>query len=859
MKKPAFDPTQPAEPVKPAFDPSQPFESVSGKPTEDSNDLLKAETFARSVAEGWTPFGVSEPAISSVTAVLGNLLASGADAEDLKDFFSKSIDVARIQKKYQSDVERRRELEKQFPGPAISGEVLGALVPSPAGYLAKGITAVAKGVSPAIKGAEKISKTAGAAIEGALQAGVQEAGKQAIQVPTGFITPEEQQSILGTAAFGAKLGGGIRGGIEAAKVAGGAGKTVLGAMLGPTQKTIESYLADPQSLERAKSPAQIKTLVDQTVSKIQDDIRSGELSVEKAKEVLAEAKTRFSETVQGKRADISDAFADARQKLQIAKEEALRPIKQAVVPQEIKQDVIETGAAIRKKVGEESQKSYLILDEMQAMVKRGEAPAANLGDIPARIKNIQDSLKIAGKVAQDEEAKAAFRMLNKYRSDYSHLWKENVAWPQVKQILQSIDRDLRTFGNQQNSAQFSEMKVRKLMELRSNLDELVKSTSDELGLGYREQMQRVSGLRDLQERLGTVMGREETLAGRLDGLWRPSKSADVQTLIEAGEQVGIDLKTPLQSFIRTKTMATNEGALRDIVSELPEAAAVRQLEQTRAMMRRPGGAEMLARQEARDVQQAQMRLQAARQSAEEAKRAMQELGPFSRVDSNINAIKTAVTEKNPQFQVYLENLSKASGRDFGQMIDDLRIAEGFSKEFTQGSRRVNLFGALGAGAYAIATGDPIAMAVAGGLGAAAGGMMDRFGGKVTQKVLDFAIKVRGWPTVQKINQGLADMPPEVRNYVLQDVVRSASMIRNETFRIDEREKQNIYDDIKFSDLDAVSKAQALEQMNKTGTVSGKTVQSIMLGKKPPKMPIVPEKKNTLEEDRPDVLRRMSEQ
>ena len=306
-------------------------------------------------------------------------------------------------------------------------------------------------------------------------------------------------------------------------------------------------------------------------------------------------------------------------------------------------------------------------------------------------------------------------------------------------------------------------------------------------------------------------------------------------------------------------MATNEGAIREIVSGLPEAGSVRQLEQTRAMISRPGGLEALARPEARAVQQAQMRLEAARRAAEEAKRALQDLGPFGRVDSNINAVRTAVTERNPQYQVYLENLSKASGKDFGQMIDDLRVAEGFSKEFTQGSRRVNMFGAIGAGIYGTVTGDPVAMAVAGGLGAAAGGMMDRFGGKVAQKVLDFAINVRGWPTVQKVNQALSDLSPEVRNYVLQDVVRSASLIKNETIRISESQRQAIYQDIKTSDLDAVSKSKALEQMNKTGTVAGQTVSAIMLGKKAPKIPVVPEKRSTLEQDRPDVLRRMAEQ
>jgi len=814
------------------------------------------ETAGRSVLEGVTS-GISEPAISGVNAVLGNLIESGFDAESLKDFFSKSIDTARIEKEFSRDVERRRALEKQMPGTALTSEIIGSLSPvGPASWIAKGATKAAQAIVPAIKGVDVVSRVGKAGAEAALSGAGMEAAKQAAQVPTGFITPEEQLNILETGEFGAKIGGGIA--ATGAALRGGAklGKMTLGALLGPSMKTIEKYLADPETLARAKSPAQIKALVDETVAKVEADIRDGKLSVEKAKETLDDAKKIYSDTVQAKKADIADAFADAKQNLRFAQEEALRPIKQARPPVELKQDVLDAAAEIKKRVGEESKKSYEILDQMQALVKRGEAPSANLGDIPDRIKAIQDTLRIGTKVAPDEESKAAFRLLNQYREQWGHLWKETVQWPQVKQIVQAIDRDIRKFSDRQNPAQFSDLKVAKLMDLRTSIDNLVKSTSDDLGLGYTKQMKQVSDLRKLQSKMDNFIGREQSLQGKLDGIWRPSKSEDAKLLADIGDQVGIDLRSPIENYIQTKKTALNPAAIREIVEGLPESEALRKLEQTRAAIKRPGGVEALARGEARAVQTAEMKLAQARASAEEAQKALKDLGPFARPDSNISAIRTAVAERNPQYDLYLKNLTSASGQDFAQMIDDLRVAEGFAKEFTQGSKRVNLFGAIGAGTLGVATGDPVAIAIATGFGAIAGGMMDRFGGKVTQLALDGIIKIRGMPTVQKLNQALSGLPDEVKEYVVRDLVRAATMVRNENVRVDAAQMEQTYQDIKASKMDAVSKSKALEQMEKTGTINSEVIKKIMLDQSP-SAPIRKQQpsKRALEADKPDALRR----
>ena len=118
---------------------------------------------------------------------------------------------------------------------------------------------------------------------------------------------------------------------------------------------------------------------------------------------------------------------------------------------------------------------------------------------------------------------------------------------------------------------------------------------------------------------------------------------------------------------------------------------------------------------------------------DKAQQELKNLGPFARPATNISAIKTAVLDKNPEYVKYLENLTKISGEDFKSLIDDLRTAEEFNKEFRIGSRNVNLWGlGTGAAVYGL-TGDPTTSLIIAGLGGGFGGLIDRFGPIVTGK------------------------------------------------------------------------------------------------------------------------------
>jgi hypothetical protein len=241
---------------------------------------------------------------------------------------------------------------------------------------------------------------------------------------------------------------------------------------------------------------------------------------------------------------------------------------------------------------------------------------------------------------------------------------------------------------------------------------------------------------------------------------------------------------------------------------------------------------------------------------EEARTKLAELGPFGREMSNYNAIRGAVAGRNPAYEESLKALSKASGQDFVQMVNDLRLAESFSKDFTQGSRNVNFFSIIAGGLTAGATGSLTAGAVLAGLGAGVGKFMDKFGGVATQKVLDKYLQIQGMPTVRKLQAALNDLPPVVKDYAIADFVRAVSQVKQEQIAVDPAQLSIVYQDIKSSDMDTVSKAKALEQLNSSQTVDSETMKKAMLGIKPPVISVKVESKDTLKEDRPDVLKAM---
>lgn len=181
------------------FAPPSLSEVAASKPQDDTSLLDKIETAGRSVAKGMT-FGLSEPAISGINALIGHAIEPKQSISDL----------------YNTDVLRRRDLEKKLPGTDLGGEIAGAFMPTSAPSLAfnasEALIKSAGNEAPALAKvlAEKGLLGTGARIakgvtQGAALTGVDLGAKKIALEPTGFASDEEMPSAKDTLTNSAKI------------------------------------------------------------------------------------------------------------------------------------------------------------------------------------------------------------------------------------------------------------------------------------------------------------------------------------------------------------------------------------------------------------------------------------------------------------------------------------------------------------------------------------------------------------------------------------------------------------------------------------------------------------------------------
>jgi predicted XRE-type DNA-binding protein len=919
MAKPAFDPTKPFEPAaKPAFDPSKPFEVV--QEPEGPGFAEKFETGARSALEGIT-LGASEPVISGINAFVGNLISAGFNAEDIGEFAKQAVSSEAIKQEYERDISRRRKLEAELPEVAIpseiAGGVLGGLATGGAGTAAKALTLPMRAVEGLAGAAGKVVPTAigSAAARGAVSAAGAEAVKGLAQVPTGVALPEEI-SVTGAAQFGGLLGGGLTAAGKGIQAAVKGAPKVLSALGGVSTEAIEQYLKDPAALTRAKSPEQIKDSLDNFVDQLQQGVEQGKLSQEQAQKALDAAKSELkdavekrtnkfqlakvetAETLRGAKSELREAVEKRTKEFQLAKFDAAElsrtaqaKLNEAIRTQKEDTKAILTGAktalrdqtvdavsALKEKVKAGSAQSYKILEQSGRVVQVQPAKEA--------AKNALDELKVQGKAPTAGASAEAYKKIQKYLNDLGR-YKNLLSTKDAKKKIQQLDQDWLAAVE---AGDFTTSEQQALRSIRAAFDEQLKSIPE-----YAEIMKQVSANTDLLSRANKAFGTLEKAGTKIARIDLPQADLERALLIELGQATERPFE---QSITRLKTgglqlqpgrieaqlageplgleAAQVERALKDMarpgaleqaimpIEQGPLGLKAAQVERTLKAMGRPGALEQAIAPIEQGplgfaVGEAEQKLAARQIELKQAQQKIKDLGPFARPLSNISAIRTAVTGKNPEYRNFLQSLSQMSGEDFVQYVDDLRLGEAFQKEFRIGSRNVNLW-ALGSGAavYGI-TGDPTSALVVAGLGGGFGGLVDRFGPAMTQKILDGYLKVQGMPTVQKVEAAFAGMPKEVISQMKNDLIRSVSVADKEEVLIDPVEAESVRLDVMTSDLSAVQKAKMVKAI-----ASGKPVQSddlaaVMLGKKgKPSMYIQKPQKEDLKIDRPDVLKALEQ-
>jgi len=825
----------------------------------------KIETAARSALEGAT-FGVSEPVISGVNSVIGNLIDSGFEAEGLKDFFSKSIDSVRLKKEFEQDVARRRGLEAQLPGVSLASEIGGALV-TPMG-LGKGVATVGKAavagveralapvleVAPVTKLLPEALAQAGRRIAEASATGVAgDALKQAVEVPTGFMKPEERLDLgqVGTSAAA------LTGALEAIPLVGKAikaqGKKLLSALGGVSEEGINNYLKDPQALVRAKSPSQIKDTLDNFVSELIDEVEKGKLSVSQGQILLNEAKASLDAEVKSRlqefrsqKFDATLAKKEAQQSFNEAAKLAKKDLSSALSADKLalRDDVVLAIDNLKQKVKQDSVESYKILQESGRVISVKPAIEA--------AKSALNDLKIQGKRPEAGASAKAYDQIESYFTDLKR-YKNILTTSDAKKKIQQLDQD---YIASLTAGEFTDLTQRALRSIRSAFDNQLKDIPE-----YAKIMSQLSSNTELLSQSNKAFGNLEKASSRLAKIESIDRDLDRQLLTNLGNATNRPFEQRLID-IQQKSQGLTPESIQSALVKTPEASELRKANLLYEKMSRPELPEkirqsILTGEKAIDVQQASQNLLNQQQMLQTAQEKLKSIGPFGRPASNISAIKTAVSQKNPEYDKYLKTLSNLSEQDFNQYINDLRITEQFQKEFRIGSRNVNLWSlGAGAGVYAL-TGDPTSSLIIAGLGGNFGALIDKFGPRMTQKILDKYIQVKGIPTLQKIDQIFKDLPTEVKNYAKQDLVRAYTIMQAEPLIIDDSNKFDIIQDIKNSNLPSTIKAKNIKNINNNKAIDSLVLSNIGIGQKPKMgvaVPVPSQENSVLKEDRPEMLK-----
>lgn len=798
-----------------------------------------AETFGRSIPEALT-LGVSEPVIGGANAVLSHVQnAAFGDAD--------WTDTSDIGKEYDKDVAHRRQMKDDHAVADIAGQVFGSVIPTPSSALkagkvldalnlgnkvSKAVGIGAKALSPEGKTVlSSLGRVAVAGADSAAQALAQEGVRRGIESETGYIKPEDQlPSMTDVAATGAKFGAGLKALPELAGQAGRLGKGIAQVYGRVAPENVEAYLKDPEAIRSAPSMAVVKEKLDGVVQNLRDAVDEGKLDHADAKTAMAYAQQQVNNLVSEnknlinqEKFEIRQSLKDAVKDFDYAKKEKLSEVQQARYPV-IADDVLDSVENIKKQVSDLSSESYRILGEEKGKL--------DISKLPSKLEKIKNDMKVGG-VSFSRSKSAAHDKVMQYQERFQELvdnTKGKLSFPEVKAIIQDIDNDIADASNSQ-SVHFSNDSYNALMKIRGVLDSDLKTRV----AGYKEIMGETSGMLKKFEKFTKAFGSREKSAAALQNIGSNKNQLNRELLGDLGTHTGKDFVSPLDEYMATKAQTATPIAKEETFKQLPEFDRYQSAVKENAMASRPGFRQemidkaMTVSPEAQELRKAQGTFGSATQKLTAANEALQ---PYKMIkpETSQNFIKSLMFD--PEKQMYrrqvLKDLDLASDTDFEQIINNMRVKESFERSSMNGSSNVNTWAALSA-AFGTAFGGPAGGIMAAGPGAAFGKIMDVFGPRITRSALDGILKIKGIPTVKKIDHFLADLPDDLRTMLKDDLVRAVTF-GNNTGHITIAPEQiaEMRKDIQRDrSLNSIEKAKAIKAMNQNGVMDSAMMQKMM--------------------------------
>ena len=838
----------------------------------------KIETAARSALEG-AFFGVSEPAISRVNSVIGNLIDSGFEAEGLKDFFSKSIDSVRLEKEYKRDVARRRGLESQLPEIALASEIAGALV-SPIG-LGKGVATAGKAavagveralapvleVAPVTKLLPEALAKAGKRIAEASATGVAgEALKQAAEVPTGFIKPEERLDLGQVGTSTAALTGALETIPLVGKAMKAGGAKALSAFGGVKEKVIKDYLKKTEPMLPVTTEA-LKDQVDNAVARVQAGLV--EQRKQGADDLLTAVKALKDKVIQG-----------SKESYEILEQAGISKPKQF---KDFKFDIDDDQISMRSKgveiigrdIGPEYQsfletskelpfKKVLVLEDInvkpQFQGKGIGTKAVQVFEEKAKELGFDAIVLNASPTGTNKKAeklddlirfykKLGFKTFGKKETENQLMTKafglSKIEGPLKTLNASSILKDIDAQINAQKAktgdillTPLRESVAAKLEDLKGRVTSLVDQIGPKFDLATGKQV--IQSLDEITE----YAVAEGQFSSRLD-----------QALKSIRSNLNQQLRTLSPEYAKKMDEVAKDTRLLELALDTfgTEQKALSGL-QTLAVGKNPRINELANQLESATGVKIARGVQAIKKTI-----------PVEKLDPKTTQsfLKSVMSGRSIESKKTLSLLSQLADEDLTKLAEDAAMTQEFEKLTMNGSRDVNFWKEMLGGATAAGAVGGTFLGGPGGamVGAGIGYLVKTFGAPTTKKILDGMIQIQGIPTVKKLNSALSEVTPAVKNDLINGFIRAntVSMEKDEPQKVRFTPEQavQVSDELKSSKLDSVTKAKAINSLKNNQEVDTQVLKKHMLGVQPKAGVVVPvpsQENSVLKEDRPEMLK-----
>lgn len=438
---------------------------------------------------------------------------------------------------------------------------------------------------------------------------------------------------------------------------------------------------------------------------------------------------------------LDEARKNATLEYQLAKQNLKRDLQQVRAPQELADELV--GALDNQKavLGEMSDQAEKILEDSGAFLPKKKV-----------LRMIDQIKKDVVPFQVGEKAKAAAAKLNTLRDDINKSFPGNIDSTELRSILRQVRDDI---DYNQMAGEFNDRANRARKAFTNSVSEALKDQSPE----YAELMAQMSVRAQNLEKMSKIFGSREQAANTLTGMLKPGKEVRNELLDEFSRLTDQDFTKRFQELVKAK----------DDLEQLNRGVDL--------------GPKLLPNLFNRE-----------QELAVKTQRAKDLLDQFSRIgESNSQAAIKNMARKEPNIQIRraFEKLEELTGTPILEQIKDRNILDAFSKQSTQGSRKVNamslLLGSLGAAA-GFSVGGPLGLAA----GAAAGATLDIYGNQILKSFIDRNPNVAGLLFVEKAMKKTADdidkLPGIIERLTSQKGIKKSTIAIDALYRLTDSPK-----------------------------------------------------------------------